>query len=89
MQAQSPSESVCVWERVTAGSLSCVDILRLSALVERGKCSLCDVLCRGVWLSCRCNKEWGRFPAEDVNCSTAAGLVSLRLANLARHRQIQ
>ena len=31
--AQSSSQGVCVWERVVAGSPSCVDVLCLSALV--------------------------------------------------------
>ena len=68
--ASSLSGSVCVRERVVAGSQSCVDALGLSALVATDRKmylpSLCDVLCRGAWLACTCNKEW-MFPADDVN----------------------
>ena len=40
------------------------------------KCSVCDMVCRGAWLACMSNTEWV-FLADDINCSTAAGLVSL------------
>ena len=70
-------KSVSVCERVVAGSPSCVNVSGLFALVATDeKCSLCDVLCRGARLACTRNKEWV-FPADDVNCSTAADLVSL------------
>ena len=51
--------SVCVWERVVAGSPSCVDVLCLSALVatEGEMYSLCVGLCRGAWLAGTSNKE--------------------------------
>ena len=44
--------SVGVWERVIAGSLSCVDVLRVSALVatDGKKCSLS----RGVHMCVAC-----------------------------------
>ena len=44
--AQSSSVSVCVWERVVAGSPACADVLGLSTLVATdGKDVVCVTWC--------------------------------------------